>query len=524
MRKLTFLFVVALLCCAGSHAATITVPGGQPTIQAAVLAANSGDVIQIAAGTYNEDVFIPGSSLFSKNNLTLEPAPGANVVIDCPNTRGANPAADGLYGAIMIAFGAPPGTIDYHGFIIEGDGITLRNLTIRNMTADVDFVVQEAATVLLMGDNCTIENCVLEANPANDSMRALYIFTGNYALVNPAFSAAGYGDPVTAANLNMTGCTLRNGTTFDTVDAALYILAYYYATFIPEVHPSGTVTDCELVGAYGVGGFGEYDAGDFTFNNCHFHDANDAADIGGGVWEFNQCLFERSSHNNLVAVEANPAESGPGLADVTFNGCVFCGGADDGRLVRVSEGNVAFSGCIFNVTDTVDAGIQYSPGDFDEEWGYAIPGGYPPSTNVTVDHCDFISPAGRGIYGDDPQDIPGEPIGNLTVTNSIFQCDEPILLVGAAGVSARNAAVNNNNLHVGGVVANPDGGWVVTESANLNEVPGYIDPTQCPDPENPDVYNYQNQDLRGAGIGGSDLGSQGPTDPPAGISDWNLYE
>ena len=53
--------IVAMLVLAGtSFAATINVPGDQPTIAAAISASSDGDVIAIAAGTYYEANLNPG--------------------------------------------------------------------------------------------------------------------------------------------------------------------------------------------------------------------------------------------------------------------------------------------------------------------------------------------------------------------------------------------------------------------------------------------------------------------------------
>jgi len=525
-------FLVAALLltviCLGAQAATILVPSGQPTIQAAINAANDGDTIEIANGTYNEEFFVPGSSLLSKNNLTIQPAAGATVTIDCPNTRGASPATLGVLGVLYSALGGA-GQPDHHGVVIEGDGITLRNLTIRNLSTTGDGVVGEAATVTLLGDNCTIDNCVLEANPDNNAGRALYIFTGTYAALDSvtgnAFTNSGYAAPMTAANLTLSNSILRYGdATFDTVDAARYVvLLFTGTTIIPAVDGSGSITNCEFVGASSGGGLGELDAGNFVFDNCHIHDANDAFDIGGGNWTFNQCVFERSLHNNIVAVESNLAESGSALAQVTFNECTFCGSADDQRLLRVSEGNVAVYNTIFNVTDTVAtaAAIQFSPGDFDDAW--LLVGGYPASSDLLIDHCDFYNPNGRGILGDNPQD-PGEPVGNLEVVDSIFVCATPIILTGVSNGVARNADVTNTDLFTTGAISNPDSGWNVTEANNLNVDPGYVAPGICPDPTDAFEYIITNTSLFTASSTGGPIGSQGPVPaPPFDVDNWELY-
>lgn len=512
--NLFILLLAVALVAPAAFGATINVPAGQPTIQAAVTAAANGDTIIIADGTYNEEVYIPGSSLNSRNNLTLEAAAGATVIINCPNTRTASVPNAGLLGLISSALGGG-GLPDHHGVIVEGSGITLRNLTIRNLSATGDALFGEAATVLLLGANCTIDNCVLECNTDNEAGRALYIFTGNYVALDGAFggqiSANGYAAPINPSNLTITDSTLRYGdATFDTVDAAYYIaiLNGFIPPPFPVVHSTGTITNSEFQGSFGGGGLGEFDCGNMTFTNCLFHEFNDAADIGGGTWNFVDCLFERSSNSNMVAIESNIAEAGGPHAAVSFDGCIFCGDASDGRLVRLSEGNGTFTQCIFNITDTVQvvAGIQYSAGDYTSDW---VAFGYPTSSTLNVDNCDFYSPAGRGILADDPPVSP-EPTANINVTDSIFQCLDPIVLTGTNAGVARAATVTNNDLFTTGVVNNTD--WTLTATSNVNVDPQYAAPQVC----DPLGYQVGNASLAG-------LGSQGTLEAGSSVQDWSLY-
>lgn len=523
MKKLLAILTVGLVCGLGAQAATINVPADQPTIQAAIDASASGDIINIANGTYSEDLVILNNLLVNKSGITLQGSSAANVIIDAPNTKQANvPAgACGIIGLLSGGFGA--GALPTHkGIHLEGHNVTLRNLTIRNLSTTGDPLFGESAAIMLMGDNCTIEDCIIECHPGNAVGRGIYVITGDWAATNPAFGALYPSPGFSAANLTVTNTVFVHGDgQIDSVDAAFYLWANGFTPGQPPVRVgSGSFTNCEFTGNGQQAG--EMDGGTYTYTDCDINGFNQGMIFGGGTSTFVNCTFSRSKGGHCARQDWT-GEGGPTPGAFIFIDTIFCGNAGGDGMLRIADGTAQVSGCIFNATNTNNNPVvRYSPGDISGNW--ALFGGFPGATSITIDQSDIYNPAGRGIRGDDPQTA-GEPVGNLTVTNSIFTCLQPFQLVGAAGAAARNATVTNNNLYTTGTVDNPDSGWVVTEANNLNVDPQYNVPGFCPSTSNRSAFEYNNALLSTAGTGGGPIGSQAPQGPPAAsVEKWEVYE
>ena len=162
MRRTLFLvlFLTALLGIVGLRAATINVPGDQPTIQAAIGAANSGDVIQVANGSYSAT-----TTLVIDKSLSIIGESESGVIIDVT-------------------------TATSYGIHIKASDVTLQNFTVLPNPDSNDHYCIKAnpATLPVIYENLTLDHITI-----NGSRRS-------------AFDVHGYND-VVLSNLTATGTT-----------------------------------------------------------------------------------------------------------------------------------------------------------------------------------------------------------------------------------------------------------------------------------------------------------------------------
>lgn len=192
-----------------ADAATVTVPGDYPTIQAAINAVISGSVpdgstIEVQAGTYGESLSVNSTS----RSFTVR-ATGGVVIVDAAGKGTA---------ALTVTFAT--------GEVVF-EGLTFRNGT---RSAGGGFLVQNSSPSFI--------DCIFENNTAYD----------------------GAGGALFTSNATFTGCVIRNNSA-DHFGGGVYIVAGSRPVF----------TNCDIVtnasGTGGNGGGGNNGAGGGVFSN-----------------------------------------------------------------------------------------------------------------------------------------------------------------------------------------------------------------------------------------------------------------
>ena len=165
--KLNLWLMLGVWTCAAT-AATLHVPGDHDTITAALAAANAGDVISVAAGTYTAatETF----PLEMKTGVAVIGAGRDTTILDAQGNA-ANPRGvlicDAVTNARVEAFTLRGGyEEDGSGVMITGESqVTISNCLITLNTSTTQF--SPSAVAIQPGAQATISNCIISNNSGN---------------------------------------------------------------------------------------------------------------------------------------------------------------------------------------------------------------------------------------------------------------------------------------------------------------------------------------------------------------------
>ena len=205
-------------------AGTINVPGDYPTIQGAIDASVNGDVINIAAGTYNE--------------FNLNPRGKAITIQGTPNGNGTL--------ATTISAHANEGAAVFLLQLNEGQGTVIKDLVITGGSH-----INGGGGIYCFGSSPTIIGCTITNNTTPT-------YGGGIACLNNS-------------SPTVTNCTITDNTTSS-------ILAGGGISCINNSSP--TITDCTISGNNGGGIYCEFS--NPTITGCMI--LSNAANEGGGIY------------------------------------------------------------------------------------------------------------------------------------------------------------------------------------------------------------------------------------------------
>lgn len=157
-----------LLCLEISFAATIYVPSGQPTIQAGIDAAQDGDTVLVANGTYRGEGNV--NIDFLGKEITIKSANGANTtIVDCqstPETRGFIFQNQETNKAVLEGFTIRNGIHDFGGGIhIYDSSPTIKNCVISDNEASGKlFHTDGGGGIYLYNSDAIILDCIVSNN------------------------------------------------------------------------------------------------------------------------------------------------------------------------------------------------------------------------------------------------------------------------------------------------------------------------------------------------------------------------
>ena len=368
-------FAVALAVSPRASAIDLPVPSAQfPTIQSAINAASSGDVVRVAPGIFNERLNLLGKqiSLVGAGPFlsVIDPQGGGGHLLTCASGETTATVVQGFTFRL-----SPTGAV-----YLNGSGITLRSCRLQSNSGS-----RGAAILGEQGSSAVLDQCVCSYNSASDSGGALFF---------------GSGSTLTIVNSTMQGNTAgsEGGAMYVSSGSSLSVTAGAFVEnsaqhgggAIRLVGTSGTVTGVQFSSnRAGLGASRNVRGGSLLlqgqsprFSSCTFNDCLAVSEVGGccegnlarggsvfaeggSLVSFESCSWNRPTARSASGFQYRTNEARGGaiyleaVAGATLSNCSFLSAASQasrppfgagharGGAVFMHQSNPLFSDCIF---------------------------------------------------------------------------------------------------------------------------------------------------------------------------------
>ena len=283
------------------------------SIQAGIDAASSGDTVEVAAGTYYENITM-------KSGVVIQGAGQGDTIIDGGGS-GSVVTANGVDSAAMLdGFTITNGDADDGGGMYNsGSSPTVSNCTFSGNTAFLMINFGRGGGMFNVSSSPTVTNCTFSANDAEERGGGMYNVNSSPTVSNCTFS----------------GNTAHRG-------GGMY-----------NESSSPTVTGCSFNGnssTLNLGGGMANDHSSPTVSRCSFFD-NDAYNYGGGMANFSGssptvagCIFSKNS--TVLSSGGDISNQGPSSLPTVINS-TFYTEAVLGYMMFNENSSPTVTNCIF---------------------------------------------------------------------------------------------------------------------------------------------------------------------------------
>ncbi len=425
-HALLMLFTMLSILPVSSSAAVLNVPGDYSSIQAAINAANDGDTVLVADGTYtgtdNRDIDLLGKA------ITVISSNGPdNCIIDCEDghylhrgfhCHNGETHSTMISGFTIINASAESG----NGILCDGSSPVISNCIFRDCISDT-YTNGNGGALCFINSEAAVNDCIIEGNSVASAGGGLFGKNSMLVITNCTITGntAKYSGGATfiESDITMTGCSVMNNT------------AEYTVGGISIDDSTAVFTDCEISGntvLESIYSSAEADGGGIYISSSHaeIRDCavcdNTCPDAGGG-------FFLDSQDEILITgctIQNNTAMYGGGLY-CSFNTLPVISGSAGSSNTFIS--NFAPMGADLYARNDGDI-INAAYNSFD---GYHLSDVcVSPQELFDLTGCTSIVPVEQDIYVSPQGDDDNDGLSPLTPLQTIYRA---MRMVSATGTN-----------------------------------------------------------------------------------------